>query len=66
MAASSPPKLLVNSSHTMEEMCVITIDFLAKLSIVTSEDLRVNIEVRVVMITRKIILSRQGARGRHI
>ena len=50
----------------MEEMCVITIDFLAKLNIVTSEDLRVNIEVRVVMITRKIILSRQGARGRHI
>ena len=50
MTASSPPKLLVNSSHTMEEMCVITIDFLAKLNIVTSEDLRVNIEVRVVMI----------------
>ena len=50
MAASSPPKLLVNSSHTMEEMCVITIDFLAKLSIVTSEDLRVNIEVMVMII----------------
>ena len=50
MAASSPPKLLVNSSHSMEEMCVITVDFLAKLNIVTSEDLRVNIEVMVVMI----------------
>ena len=50
MAASSPPKLLVYSSHTMEEMCVITIDFLAKLNIVTSENLRVNVEVMVVMI----------------
>ena len=37
----------------MEEMCVITIDFLAKLNIVTSEDLRVNIEVMVVMIYTK-------------
>ena len=34
----------------MEEMCVITIAFLAKLNKVTSEDLRVNIEVMVVMI----------------
>ena len=34
----------------MEEMCVITIDFLAKLNIVTSENLRENVEVMVVMI----------------
>ena len=32
---SSPLKLMVNSSLTMEEMCVITIDFLAKLDMAT-------------------------------
>ena len=48
MAASSPPKLLVNSSHTMEEMCVITIDFLAKLDLVSQDNFRVNIEVLIM------------------
>ena len=45
---SSPLKLMVNSSLTMEEMCVITIDFLAKLDMATQENLTVNIEVRVM------------------
>ena len=36
---------MVNSSLTMEEMCVITIDFLAKLDLVSQDNLRVNIEV---------------------
>ena len=45
---SSPLKLMVNSSLTMEEMCVITIDFLAKLDMATQENLTVNIEVRVI------------------
>ena len=32
----------------MEEMCVITIDFLAKLDMVSLDNLRVNIEVHIV------------------
>ena len=32
----------------MEEMCVITIDFLAKLDILSQDNLRVNIEVDIV------------------
>ena len=32
----------------MEEMCVITIDFLAKLDMVSQDNLRVNIQVRIV------------------
>ena len=54
---SSPLKLMVNSSLTMEEMCVITIDFLAKLDMVTQDNLRVNIEVHETFCNYGDILS---------
>ena len=42
----------------MEEMCVITIDFLAKLDMASQDNLRVNIEVNIFeyFCTRTLIL----------
>ena len=60
---SSPLKLMVNSSLTMEEMCVITIDFLAKLDMATQENLTVNIEVCVMKSLQWMTLRLQVQEG---